>query len=146
MTNLERLKPDLTVLAGIIGQKIGRDGKWYVLKPSGRALIPVAHSDGAKVERMLYAIIEARKQPSWGTPYERAGRGIEVLRTAVYMPGHIIEWHHNSLDHGHLAYSFGDWDAGIYLLDHEPIRVKAWTREQCLETLATRCRALLRST
>lgn len=144
MTRLEKAAPGLTALAASIGQTIVRDGYYYSLQPSWMVIADTKKPDVELARKKIQTIIDARQQPSWGTPYERAGRILAGIEALEWKPGHIAEFMHPSRDMGCLAFSFGEWDAGIYLVELEPVKATGTTRGKCLEALAEKCRRVLR--
>lgn len=115
MTKIEMLRPELRKLAGDVGGTIyGRAGEWW-LSPWDKQLTYARDLRGGKTrilnmegkadlaKELLLRILDARKQPAWGTEMERAERILAGLREETIpnlLRGHYCYFRHESMDSG----------------------------------------------
>ena len=166
MTKLEMCRPELHKLAADVGGSIYyRAGEWwlapwdkqltYAMDARDRCRPRRLDLDGkaALAKELLLGILEARRQPAWGTEMERAERILKGLREEVvpnYRRGNYCYYRHGSMDAGCVFMTPSKWAIWVNLIGKPEIKAESsehddGEEEQEMDRMFAGLRTLCRS-
>ena len=148
-SKIEKAHPVLTELVAQLGHGAAiyyRAGEWW-LSPWDKQITyrfdtgrkcDTPEAKAATAEKIVRTMLDARKQPGWGTLAERAERIWRGLLTSEYRPQNFCYYGHPSGDTGCKMHGIGSWYASMELVGEERIESRDCSFDGAMSALAAK--------